>query len=163
MFPVWDTTWMSAQSVHLAKRIPALGQVTGSHLVKCSHFLFSWTALGQVAYIGTQPSDIPGWFQLLNQRLGKIFVWNKIQLRGGGIPNQVLPQFPAMLNGQKFHFCFYLQLKCRCSRPLAGGGYNSNIKGLTVTHMKNPIFFLNQTLINIYWNPIQGSDGPWHI
>ncbi len=41
---VRDVTWMSALSMHLAKWIPALGQVTDSHLAKlksakCTKFL----------------------------------------------------------------------------------------------------------------------------
>ena len=35
MYTVRDVTWMSALSMHLAKWIHALGQVTDSHLVKC--------------------------------------------------------------------------------------------------------------------------------
>ena len=35
----WDVTWMSDQSVHLAKWMPALEQVAVRHLVKCPHQL----------------------------------------------------------------------------------------------------------------------------
>ena len=38
---VRDVTWMSALLVHLAKWIPALGQVTDSHLVKCKVYQIS--------------------------------------------------------------------------------------------------------------------------
>ncbi len=48
--------------MHLAKWMVAPGQVTLMHLVKCTKFLFFWTALVQVAYDGTQPSDTPDCF-----------------------------------------------------------------------------------------------------
>ncbi len=44
---VRDVTWMSALSVHLAKWIAALGQVTDSHLVKCPHQLTTWSSATQ--------------------------------------------------------------------------------------------------------------------
>ena len=71
---VFDVTWMSDQSVHLAKWLPALEQVTARHLVKCPHKLTTWpsaiqdlkvlveffgVALGQVVHSGTQLSDSP--------------------------------------------------------------------------------------------------------
>ena len=34
LYAVWDITWMSDQSMHLAKWIVALEQVTVMHLVK---------------------------------------------------------------------------------------------------------------------------------
>ncbi len=36
---VWDITWMSGQSMHLAKWMVALEQVIVMHLVKCIHQL----------------------------------------------------------------------------------------------------------------------------
>ena len=50
---VRDVTWMSALSVHLAKWIPALGQVTDSHLVKCPHQLTTWSSAPQDFMNGT--------------------------------------------------------------------------------------------------------------
>ncbi len=47
---------MSDQSVHLAKWMPALEQVTTRHLL---NFLFLQTGLALVALNGTQPSGIP--------------------------------------------------------------------------------------------------------
>ncbi len=39
-----DITWVSALSMHSAKWISALGQVTDSHLVKCPHQLTTWSS-----------------------------------------------------------------------------------------------------------------------
>ena len=55
-FSVRDVTWMSVHSVHLAKWMPALEQVTLRRLGKCPFFL---KPLAQVAHGSTQPSGIP--------------------------------------------------------------------------------------------------------
>ncbi len=39
LYTVWDVTWMSDQSVHLAKWMAVLEQVTVRHLAKCPHQL----------------------------------------------------------------------------------------------------------------------------
>ena len=39
LYTVRDVTWMSEQSVHFAKWISALEQVTVGHLAKCPHKL----------------------------------------------------------------------------------------------------------------------------
>ena len=65
---VQDVTWMSDHSVHLAKWMPALEQVTPRHLGKCPqnqqsvpNLYFFLKPLAQVAHGGTQPSGIPYW------------------------------------------------------------------------------------------------------
>ena len=55
---VWGITWMSDKSMHMAKWMTALEQVTVMHLVKYP-LQFLWKALGEVEYSGTQPSDSP--------------------------------------------------------------------------------------------------------
>ncbi len=41
---VWDVTWLSGQSMHLAKWMHALEQVTAWHLVKWPHQLTTWSS-----------------------------------------------------------------------------------------------------------------------
>ena len=41
---VWDVTWMSDQSVHSAKWMAALEQMTVWHLAKCPHQLTTWSS-----------------------------------------------------------------------------------------------------------------------
>ncbi len=124
---VWDVTWMSDQSVHLAKWLLALEQVTAWHLVKCPHQLTTWPSaiqdlnltcknqqsvsnsqffgaeLGQVAQSGTQLSDSPhcymsATFWRLTKRLPRLIILSCIREMGSPIKTASLTHTALQTN-----------------------------------------------------------------